>query len=184
MTRTGTIGRTIAIAFTLTLMLSGCVAAPDPVPSPVPTPTSDPTPPESVAPASDAPAPEPSAAPISEFEQQLPLSGRLVSQAAETSGTVRIERRADGTVWVIFEDFRTEDASGLRLYLNTEPLFQDADGYWGTSETGYDIATIDPARSTQEIEVRGAGTMPTIRSLTVRNYVAPDYPAFGSAALD
>ena len=173
-----------AVAIPLTLMLSGCHVATDPVSSPVASPTSSPIASEPVDAQSVAPAPVASAAPaLSEFEQQLPLSGRFVSQAAETSGTVRIERRADGTVWVVLEDFRTEDASDLRVYLKTDPLLQDADGHWVSSENGYDIATVDPARPTQEIEVPGAWDMPAIRSLTVRNYVAPDSPAFGSAAL-
>ncbi|HEX6953276.1 MAG TPA: DM13 domain-containing protein [Agromyces sp.] len=189
MSRLRAAGRVAAVAIPLTLVLSGCHVATDPVPSPVASPTSSPTAsepvdPEPVDPESVAPAPVASAAPaLSEFEQQLPLSGRFVSQAAETSGTVRIERRADGTVWVVLEDFRTEDAPDLRVYLKTDPLLQDADGHWVSSENGYDIATVDPARPTQEIEVPGAWDMPAIRSLTVRNYVAPDSPAFGSAAL-
>jgi hypothetical protein len=120
---------------------------------------------------------------LSEFEQQLPLIGLFVSQATETSGTARIERRVDGSVWVILDDFRTGDASDLRLYLKADPLLQDADGHWGSAEDGYEIASIDPTAPTQEIEVPGARDMPAIRTLTVRNYVAPDYPAFGSAAL-
>lgn len=166
------------------MVLSGCQVAPDPVPTPVASPTSSPTASAPVDSAPVAPAPAAAEAPaLSEFERQLPLSGRFVSQAAETSGTVRIERRADGTVWVVLEDFRTADASDLRLYLKTDPLLQDADGHWGASEGGFEIAPIDPARPTQEIEVPGAWDMPAIRTLTVRNYVAPDYPSFGSAAL-
>ena len=85
---------------------------------------------------------------------------------------------------MILDDFRTGDASDLRLYLKADPLIQDADGYWGSAEDGYEIASIDATAPTQEIEVRGAWDMPAVRTLTVMNYVAPDFPAFGSAALD
>lgn len=163
-----------AVGLLLALALSGCTVATDPVPPPMTFRTSAPTASASTASASPA---------LSEFEQQLPLTGIFVSQATETRGTARIERRADGSVWVTLEDFRTGDASDLRLYLKTDPLLQDADGHWGSAEDGYDIASIDPTAPTQEIEVPGAGAMPAIRTLTVRNYIGPDYPAFGSAAL-
>ncbi|RXZ71850.1 hypothetical protein [Agromyces albus] len=157
----------------LALAMCGCVVATVPVPS-VTSRTIAPTP--STSTASEPPA-------LSEFEQQLPLTGSFVSQASATTGTARIERRADGSVWVTLEDFRTGDASDLRLYLKTDPLVQDAAGHWGSAEDGYEIASIDPSAPIQEIEVPGAWTMPAIRTLTVRNYVAPDFPAFGSAAL-
>lgn len=158
-----------AVSLPLALTLSGCTVPTVPAPTSMTSRTSAPTP-------SASPA-------LSEFEQQLPLTGLFVSQATETSGTARIERRADGSVWVIIDDFRTGDASDLRLYLKTDPLLQDADGHWGSAEDGYEIASIDPTAPTQEIKVPGARDMPAMRTLTVRNYVAPDYPAFGSAAL-
>lgn len=113
-----------------------------------------------------------------------PLTGHFVSQASETSRTARIERRAAGSVWVIFDDFHTGGASDLRLHLRADPLVQDADDHWGSAEDGYEIASIDRAAPMQEIEVPGTRDMPATRRLSVRNYVAPDYPAFGSAALD
>jgi hypothetical protein len=127
----------------------------------------------------DAPASD-----LSEFEQQLPLSGKFVSQATATEGTVDIERRSDGSVWILLENFHTGDAADLRLYLNEDPLVQDADGYWGSAAGGYEIAVIDPGASTQEIEVPGAWEMTAIRSLTVSDYTPPDFPALGSVALD
>lgn len=161
-------------AIGLALAMCGCAVATVPGPAPVTSRTIAPTP--STSTATEPPA-------LSEFEQQLPLTGSFVSQASDTTGTARIERRADGSVWVTLEGFRTGDASDLRLYLKTDPLLQDANGHWGSSESGFEIASIDPTAPTQEIEVPGAWTMPAIRTLTVMNYVPPDFPAFGSAAL-
>ncbi len=161
-------------AVLLALALSGCAVAGAPVQGSATSGAITPIPSASLA--SEPPA-------LSEFEQQLPLSGSFVSQASDTTGTARIERRADGSVWVTLEGFRTGDASDLRLYLKTDPLLQDSNGHWGSSESGFEIASIDPTAPTQEIEVPGAWTMPAIRTLTVMNYVPPDFPAFGSAAL-
>ncbi|GAA1825881.1 hypothetical protein GCM10009750_06440 [Agromyces salentinus] len=158
----------------LALAMCGCTVATAPVPTPVTSTAIEPAP-------SSSTASEPRA--LSEFEQQLPLTGSFVSQASDTTGTARIERRADGSVWVMLEDFQTGDASDLRLYLKTDPLLQDTDGHWGSAEGGYEIASIDPSAPTQEIEVPGTWTMPAIQTLTVANYVAPHFPAFGSAAL-
>ncbi|WP_120339640.1 hypothetical protein [Cryobacterium soli] len=147
--------------------------AADPVPSPTATSSSSPTT------SGDAQASE-----LSAFEQQLPLSGTFVSQGATTEGTVDIERRSDGSVWVLLDNFHTGDAADLRLYLNEDALVQDADGYWGSAAGGYEIAVIDPSASTQEIEVPGAWDMSAIQSLTVSDYTPPDFPALGSVALD
>jgi hypothetical protein len=152
------------------VLLGGCTVTAGQVPPP----------PSATATASgDAQASE-----LSEFEQQLPLSGEFVSQAAATEGTVDIERRSDGSVWVLLEDFHTGDAADLRLYLKEDALLQDADGYWGSAEGGYEIAVIDPGATSQEIEVPGAWVMPAIQSLTVMDYTSPDFPALGSVALD
>ncbi|TFD02947.1 hypothetical protein E3T25_07820 [Cryobacterium sandaracinum] len=153
-------------------LLGGCAFASNPVSSP-PTPTSS-------SPITSAPAETPE---LSEFEQQLPLSGEFVSQAAETTGTVDIQRREGGSVWIVLENFRTGDETDLRLYLKQDALVQDAEGHWGSSEDGYEIASIDPGASTQEIEVPGAWDMPAMYTLTVGAYLPPDYPALGSAAL-
>jgi hypothetical protein len=74
--------------------------------------------------------------------------------------------------------------SDLRLYLKEDALIQDADGYWGSAEGGYEIAVIDADAATQEIEVPGAWDMTAISSLTVMDYGGPGFPALGSAALD
>lgn len=150
------------------LLLSGCAAAASPAP----------TTPAAIEQATPTPTPT-----VSGFEQQLPLAGVFVSQAVETSGSVRIERGDDGVVRIALSDFSTGDATDLRLYLKTDPLVQDADGYWGSSEDGYEIADVDPDAANQTIEVPGAWTMPAMYTLSVRDYVAPDFPSFGSAAL-
>ena len=155
------------------MLLGGCAFASNPVSSQQALASSSPI--------SSATAETPE---LSEFVQQLPLSGEFVSQAVETTGTVDIQRREDGSVWIVLENFQTGDATDLRLYLKQDALVQDADGHWGSSEDGYEIAAIDPGASTQEIEVPGAWDMPAMYTLTVRDYLPPDYPAFGSAALD
>lgn len=162
-----------AAGLPLALLLSGCTIMSDPVPAPMTSPAATPAPTASTAPESA----------LSEFQRQLPLTGVFVSQATKTSGTVEIQRRADGSVWIVLDDFHTGDASDLRVYLKRDPLVQDADGYWGSSGDGYEIASIDPTAQRQEIEVPGAGLMPAMRTLTVMDYVTPDYPALGSAAL-
>ncbi|POH70820.1 hypothetical protein C3B59_03905 [Cryobacterium zongtaii] len=53
---------------------------------------------------------------------------------------------------------------------------QDADGYWGSTEGGYEIALLDLDTAKFEIEVPGAWSMPVIQSLTVMDYVPPDFP--------
>jgi hypothetical protein len=161
------------IAIPVALLLSGCTA-----------PSDGASPPTTAA--SDSPTAngDRQTAELSEFEQQLPLGGEFVSQATATEGTVEIQRRDDGSVWVVLDDFQTGDASDLRLYLKEDALIQDADGHWGAAEGGNEIAEIDPDEVHQEIEVPGAWTMSTIRSLTVMDYAGPDYPALGSVALD
>nr|RZI34891.1 hypothetical protein BJQ95_02738 [Cryobacterium sp. SO1] len=158
------------VGIPVAVLMGGCTATSDPEPPP----TAATAPPTGDAQASD----------LSKFEQQLPLSGQFVSQATATEGTVDIERRNDGSVWVLLEDFHTGDAADLRLYLKEDALLQDADGFWGSAEGGYEIAVIDPGASTQEIEVPGAWDMPAIQSLTVMDYTPPDFPALGSVTLD
>jgi len=164
----GVVGIPVAL-----LLLGGCTSTSAAVSPPPATAT------DSAAEPADVPASD-----LSEFEQQLPLSGEFVSQATATEGTVDIERRSDGSVWVLLENFHTGDATDLRLYLKEDALIQDADGYWGSSEGGYEIAVIDPGATTQEIEVPGAWDMAAIQSLTVMDYTPPDFPALGSVALD
>ena len=158
------------IGIPVALLLGGCTVNSGQVP-----------PPTAVSPTASGDALE---SDLSEFEQQLPLNGEFVSQATATEGTVDIERRSDGSVWVLLENFHTGDAADLRLYLNEDALVQDADGYWGSAAGGYEIALIDPGATTQEIEVPGAWDMPAIQSLTVSDYTPPDFPALGSVALD
>ena len=158
------------VGIPVAVLLGGCTTASYQVP-----------PPTAVSPTASS---EAQASDLSDFEQQLPLSGEFVSQAAATDGTVEIERRGDGSVWVVFEEFHTGEAGDLRLYLKEDALLQDAAGFWGSSEGGYEIALIDPGAPSQEIEVPGAWDMPAIQSLTVRDYTPPDYPALGSVALD
>jgi hypothetical protein len=173
MGRTRGLRRIGVIAIPVALLLSGCTSTEVAV-----------TPPTALVSGSPASVETDEASNLSEFEKQLPLSGEFVSQAAATEGSVGIERRDDGSVWVVLEDFSTGDASDLRLYLKEEALVQDADGYWGSAEGGYEIAVIDPDSATQEIEVPGAWDMPAISSLTVMDYAGPGFPALGSAALD
>lgn len=161
------------VGIPVAVMLSGC------------TPTSAAVaPPPTTAADSATDSGDDQASDLSVFEQQLPLSGEFVSQATATEGSVDIERRSDGSVWVLLDDFQTDDASDLRLYLKEDALVQDADGYWGSAEGGYEIAVIDPDAVTQEIAVPGAWDMPEIRSLTVMDYASPNFPALGSVALD
>jgi hypothetical protein len=154
-------------------LLGGCASISGPVASPTATSSSSP------AASADVEASE-----LSEFEKQLPLSGKFVSQAADTEGTVKIERRTDGSVWISIDNFHTGAASDLRLYLKEDALVQDAEGYWGSSEDGYSIAVLDLDTANFEIEIPGAWTMPAIQTLTIRDYSPPDYPALGSVALD
>ncbi|WP_306232053.1 hypothetical protein [Agrococcus beijingensis] len=163
-----------ALALPLALVLAGCTAAVDPPPSPEPSASSS----------TGTSAPEVAVPQGSAFQQQLPLSGTFLSQAAETSGSARIERRDDGSVWVVLEDFRTGAASDLRLYLKPARLVQDADGHWGAGGGQWEIASLDPAATTHEIEVPGAHDMPAIHTLTVMDYALPDFPSFGSVALE
>jgi hypothetical protein len=161
------------VGIPVALLLSGCTSTAEAV-----------TPPTAAVSGSPASVEADEASDLSEFEKQLPLSGEFVSQATAADGTVEIERRDDGSVWIVLEDFSTGDASDLRLYLKEDALVQDADGYWGSAEGGYEIAVIDPDASSQEIAVPGAWDMPAISSLTVMDYAGPGFPALGSAALD
>ncbi|WP_425844803.1 hypothetical protein [Agrococcus sp. TSP3-2-1] len=121
---------------------------------------------------------------LSAFEQQLPLTGSFVSQAVATEGTVRVERRDDGSVWLMIEGLRTSDSPDLRVHLKPDPLQQDAQGHWGTAAGGhrYEIATIDPTVPDHAVELPGAHDMPAMMTVTLFEYVEP-FPSFGSAAL-
>ncbi|PPF32057.1 hypothetical protein C5D04_13650 [Rathayibacter sp. AY1D2] len=122
---------------------------------------------------------------LSAFEQQLPLRGDFVSQQTETTGSVLIERRADGSTWAILTDFSTGDASDLRLQLKEGALEQDSSGAWvDTAGYSFDIGPLDPEQPDQEIAIPGAHIMPALRTLTAMNYEGPDYPSFGSVALE
>ncbi|WP_166878044.1 DM13 domain-containing protein [Salinibacterium sp. ZJ450] len=140
--------------------------------------------PTSMATPSEA-ATQEAAAGLSEFEQQLPITGQFVNQWTETVGSVEIARRDNGTVWVTLTDFRTGSAPDLRLYLNEGALIKNSDDAW-TTDVGarYELAgSVSENASVQEFEVPGAHTMDEIHSVTVRHYAAPDFPAFGSAPL-
>jgi hypothetical protein len=176
MGRTRGLRRIGIIVIPVALLLSGCTATAEAV-----------TPPSAASPdsadASDSSSAG-QASELSEFEKQLPLSGKFVSQATATDGTVEIERRSDGSVWILLENFSTGDAADLRLYLKEDALVQNGNRYWDSAAGGYEIAVIDPDATTQAIEVPGAWDMPAISSLTVMDYAGPDFLALGSAALD
>ena len=97
------------------------------------------------------------------FETEAPADGRPRDAIARTRAFARGELDTAGEIRRRFVAGRAARA--------------------GSAEDGYEIASIDPTAPTQEIEVPGAWTMPAMLTLTVRNYVAPDFPAFGSAAL-
>jgi len=155
------------------MLLSGCTTA-----------SAEVTPPPAATDGSPTASADASASDLSAFEEQLPLSGTFVSQATATEGSVEIQRREDGSVWIVLENFDTGYAPDLRLYLKEDELLQDADGYWGAAEGGYELLLADPGAPRQEIEVPGAWDMPEIRTLTVADYTPPDFPALGSVALD
>lgn len=165
------------LSLPLALLVSGCAADSQPLPSADATPSTTGT-------REHAPRPTTHPAPLSAFEQQLPLTGSFVSQAVATEGAVRIERRDDGSVWIMIEGLRTGDSPDLRVHLKPDPLQQDAQGHWGTASGGdrYELATIDPTVPDHAIEVPGAHEMPAMLTLTLFEYVSP-YPSFGSAAL-
>ncbi|PPG57899.1 hypothetical protein C5C69_13710 [Rathayibacter sp. AY1C7] len=122
---------------------------------------------------------------LSAFEQQLPLRGDFVSQQTETTGSVLIERRADGSTWAVLTGFSTGEASSLRLHLIEGALEQESSGAWvDTAGYSFDIAPLDPEQPNQEIAIPGAHIMPAIKTLTAMNYEGPDYPSFGSVALE
>ncbi|ROP50196.1 MULTISPECIES: hypothetical protein [unclassified Rathayibacter] len=122
---------------------------------------------------------------LSAFEQQLPLRGDFVSQQTETTGSVLIERRADGSTWATVTGFSTGDASDLRLQLKEGALEQDSSGAWvDTAGYSFDIGPLDPEQPDQEIAIPGAHTMPAIRTVSAMNYEGPDYPSFGSVSLE
>jgi hypothetical protein len=176
----GMSGTRFAVTVTVTalaggLLLSGCTAA---------EPTAGPSAAADGVPATSSVAPPSAASPLSAFEQQLPLSGDFVSQQTATTGSVRIERRADGSTWAVLTGFSTGDASDLRLSLKEGALDQDASGNWvDTAGYSFDIAALDPDLPDQEIPIPGAATMPEIRTLTAMDYQGPDYPSLGSVAL-
>lgn len=168
--------RLAVLCLPLALVISGCGADVQPSPTPATTPTA----------ATLEPTTRPSESPaaLSPFEQQLPLTGSFVSQAVETEGTVRIERRDDGSVWILLEGLRTGSASDLRVHLKPDLLERDAQGSWTTPVGGirYEIGTIDPTVPDHAIEVPGAHEMPEMLTVTLFEYVSP-FPSFGSAAL-
>ncbi|PPF14401.1 hypothetical protein C5C94_07220 [Rathayibacter sp. AY1C3] len=174
----GMSGARITVAVTAlagALLLSGCTGG---------EPTTGPSAPADAAPATSSAAPSSEESSLSAFEQQLPLSGDFVSQQTGTTGSVRIERRTDGSTWAVLTGFSTGDASDLRLSLKEGALEQDESGDWvDTAGYSFEIAALDPDRPDQEIPIPGAATMPEIRTLTVMDYQGPDYPSLGSVAL-
>lgn len=167
----------LGVVLTGVLLLTGCTGL---------GPGADRTPASEVVPSSSrsTEAAASTAEQLSDFEQQLPMQGAFVSQQAETTGTALIERRSDGSTWVTLKDFETSGASDVRLSLKEGALEQDSSGAWvDTAGYSYEIGQLDPADPEQEIEIPGADLMPTIRTLTVMSYSAPDYPSLGSVAL-
>ncbi|WP_167040520.1 hypothetical protein [Salinibacterium sp. ZJ454] len=166
----------VVLAGLIALCSSGCSGAAPSVAGKVPTSTATPA----------EVATQKAAAGLSEFEQQLPLTGQFVSQWTETVGSVEIARRDDGSVWVTLTDFRTGAAPDLRLYLNEGALIKNADDAW-TTDVGvsYQLAGgVSESAIVQEFEVPGSHTMNQIHSVTVMYYSGSDgFPAFGSAPL-
>lgn len=158
------------------LVLTGCTAA-DEGADPAPATAAGPT----ASGSTGAAAVDPDGP--SAFEQQLPLQGDFVSQYTETVGSVRIERRSDGTTWAVLTGFSTGDVADPRLSLQEGPLEQDASGAWvDTAGMSFDIGGVEPALPDQEIAIPGAHLMPEIATLTVMDYAGADYPSLGSVA--
>ncbi|KZX19686.1 hypothetical protein [Rathayibacter tanaceti] len=107
-----------------------------------------------------------------------------MSQQTETTGSVLIERRSDGSTWATLTGFSTGHSTNLRLQLKEGALEQDDSGAWvDTAGYSFDIAALDPAQPDQEVTIPAAHTMPAINTLTVTDYVSPNFPSFGSVAL-
>lgn len=160
------------------LLLSGCTGSEPPGDSAASTAEAN------AGPSGSAGSPATDGSVLSAFEQQLPLKGDFVSQWTETTGSVVIERRTDGSAWATLTGFSTGAATDLRLQLKEGALEQDGTGAWvDTAGYSFEIGPVDPARPDQEIAVPGAHLMPAISTLTVMSYESPDYPSFGSVAL-
>ncbi|MCM6763130.1 hypothetical protein NB037_11950 [Rathayibacter sp. ZW T2_19] len=174
-------------SLTAVLLLTGCTSSTPPGDGPSARPAGSTTAEAagpSGSPASDASPLSADASPLSAFEQQLPLRGDFLSQQSATTGSVLIERRADGSTWAVLSGFSTGDASDLRLSLEEGALEQDGSGAWvDTAGYSFEIAPLDPDLPDQEIAIPGARTMPAIATLTVMDYGGPGYPSLGSVAL-
>jgi len=167
----------IVLAVLTAVFLSGCASAPDQG-------LDARTPDATATPAPSGAGTDPAAG-LTEFEQQLPLTGTFVSQSTETVGTVEIARRDDGTVWVTLTDFSTGSAPDLRLYLNEGDLLKSSDDMW-TTDVGlnYEMDEAVASAGTQEFKLEGATSMTPIHSVSVMDYSAPDFTTHGSAALE
>jgi hypothetical protein len=164
----------LVLAVLIAAFLGGCASAADQDP-PIREATATPSP----------SAATPDEGGLSEFEQQLPLSGTFVSQWTETVGTVDIAQREDGTVWVTLTDFSTGAAPDLRLYLNEGVLLKNSDDTWTTDGgLNYEMDEAVASVGTQEFEVEGADHLAPIHSVTVSDYSPPDFHNHGSAPLD
>jgi hypothetical protein len=109
----------------------------------------------------------------------------LVSQGAETTGTVTISATSDTEFTIALSNFSTDAGDDLRLWLSEGELVQGDDGfYYVAGDAQLELAgTIDPS----DLEQSFVFPISALSDWDVRAFTVYDYAnrtALGSAALD
>jgi len=111
-------------------------------------------------------------------------SGQFVSQAAVTSGTATLVENPDQSISLTLTDFSTEDRPDIRMYLNSDPVVLDVDGFFkvidGPSSTGHlEIGHLSSAIGDQTYDLTSSRrSLRSTLSLTLYDYDARE--ALGS----
>ena len=108
----------------------------------------------------------------------LASTGEFVSQATATVGTATLVENPDHSITLTLSDFSTDARLDIRMYLNSDPVVLDADGFYkvidGPSSTGHlEIGHLSSATGDQTYDLTTLRqSLRSTHSLTLYDYAA------------
>ncbi|NKX88118.1 MULTISPECIES: DM13 domain-containing protein [Nocardia] len=110
----------------------------------------------------------------------LLAQGTFLSHEHDTSGTVVLQRAADGTVVVRITDLRTSDGPALRVWLTDQPVIPD-DWHNFDDGTHIDLGALKGNEGNQNYEVPAGTDLSSVRSVSI--WCERFHVSFGAATL-
>ncbi|MFC4126299.1 DM13 domain-containing protein [Nocardia rhizosphaerae] len=107
-------------------------------------------------------------------------TGEFLSHEHETSGSVQIQRTAEGTLVLRISDLRTSDGPALRVWLTDQPVIADD---WHNFDDGayVDLGTLKGNVGNQNYELPAGTDLSTLKSVSI--WCARFHVSFGAATL-